>query len=264
MNTQTLNEAIYSAFENYVINAKKPTGEYTPKERKFYVSDMGKCLRMRFLKRHGIEGKYGFETYFNFMFGDFIHNLGYKALEAADMLIATEQRVESDHFVAKYDGRIRFQGKDLMFDFKSTNPYVMKRIVSGSGDNIENIFQVLKGVMLARADEKGISDTAAVVYINKLPSDKIEPTLIKAREYHLNTYKAEIKEDEEKIVDYWLSNKIPPCTCPGWSTQKYNSYWMFCHMEEKEIRIHLDYLKAGNQVISNGFEIEINKGKEAE
>lgn len=266
MEELTLQQSIELAVKNYLTNSRKSSGEHTPKERKFYVSDMGKCFRTRFLKRKGISGEYGFETYYTFALGDFIHDLGYKALEAADMLIATEQRLEDEHFVGKYDGKVRYQGKEIMFDFKSTNPYVMKRITSGAGDNTENIMQVLTYIYFERKINPKINDTGALVYFNKLPSAKIDPTIIKVKEYHYNTYKKLIEEDMKKILDYWLTDKIPPCTCPSWSMQQYNSYYMFCRMDEKEIKKYLAMLKAGNIVSSDGYKINVQKseGKEVE
>lgn len=265
--TESLHDAIISAFSNYLINSRKSTGEFVSKDKKFYMSDLGKCQRMRYLKRKGIEGEYGVDAYYTFAHGDFIHTLGYKALEAADMLVATEQRLENEHFVCRYDGILRYQGDNVMFDFKSTNPYIMKRITSGAGDNIENIMQVLGAILLAREDttHMALSDTAAVVYVNKLPSEKIDPTIIKPRIYHLNTYKEEIKEDMQKMVDYWLADTIPACTCPSWAVQKYNAYFLFCRMPEKEVGQHLKYLKK-NKITSDGFRIHIQPllGKEDE
>lgn len=251
----TQNLAI-EAFENYLTSSRSSTGEPSTKEKKFYVSDMGKCLRMRYLKRKGIKGEYGFEAYFTFAMGDFVHDLGYKAFEARGVLYKLEQSVENEHFTGRYDGKIINDGAITMFDFKSTNPYVMKRICAGAGDNPENIMQVLTYLMLDPEADKMTKD-ALVIYVNKLPSDKIEPTIIKPMLYHFEIYKDRIKEDMDKIIDYWNRDKIPPCTCPSWSMQKYNSFFPFCKGDEKMIKKHLSYLKAGKLVTANGYEITV-------
>ncbi len=253
-----LSDLIIESFSGY-LTASRSSGEHSDKELKFYASDMGKCLRMRWLKRKGIKGEYGFETYYNFAHGDFIHKLGYKALEAKGILVATEQSFSDSNFSGRYDGKLRHDKEIKMFDFKSANPYVMKRLVGGGSDNLENIMQVLVAIMYEKKAGNNISDVGAVIYVNKLPSDKIEPTIIETKEYHLSTYEDEIKEDMDKIVDYWMKNKIPPCTCPSWSIQKYNSFYMFCKMTDKEITKHLDYLKAGKHITSDGYAINIKE-----
>lgn len=253
---KTVQEAIIDAWNNYLISSRISSEEST-KAKKFYISDMGKCLRMRYLKRKGIKGIYGADTYFTFALGDFIHQLGYKALEAANMLVATEQYVENDHFIGKYDGKVRWDGKVYMFDFKSTNPYVLKRIIAGGPDNLENIMQVLTYFEFEKGNDKDLEPISVVTYINKLASDKIEPTIIHPRAYFYDTYKKLIKDDMSKLLDHWLADTIPACSCPSWSSQKYNSFFMFCHMTDKDIRKHLNYLKAGKKIESNGFEIFI-------
>ena len=251
-----LSEIAVDAFKNYLVASRQSSGEHDHKDKKFYVSDMGKCMRMRFLKRKGIKGTYGYEAYYTFSQGDYVHDLVYKAFEAQGILHSMEQKVETEHFVGRYDGKLNANKEISMFDTKSTNPYVMKRIVAGAGDNVENIMQVLTYLLLD-PKAKEMTDTSLVIYVNKLPSDKIEPTIMKPMVYHLGNYKARIEEDMNKMIDYWNKNKIPPCTCPSWSMQKYNSFFPFCQGDEKMIKKHLDYIKAGKTVSADGYEIKI-------
>lgn len=255
---QTLQQTIVKAWEDHLVASRSSTSEvpHSEKVRKFYVSDMGKCLRMRYLKRKGIKGLYGAEAYYTFAHGDFIHNLIYKSFESAGILHSLEQKVETEHFSGRYDGKITYEGKTLMFDGKSTNPYVMKRIQAGAGDNRENIMQTL-AYMMIDPEAKDLDDRGVVVYVNKLPSDKVCPTIILPKIYHLELYRKDIQEDMDTIVDYWNQDKIPPCTCPSWSTQRYNSFWQFCKMGEKDIKKHLDYIKAGKLVTSDGYTINV-------
>lgn len=248
----TINDTVVSAVKNYLEASRKSDDlSHEKKEPKFYVSDLGKCLRMRWLKRKGIKGEYNWETYYTFEHGNFIHTLGYKAFEAAGILEASEQTIGNEHFSGRYDGKLRHNGKIYMFDFKSTNPYVLKRITGGGADNVENIMQVLAAIAFEKITNPKVDleDVGAVIYWNKLPSDKIEPRIIHTKEYHFSIYKEEIEADMKKIVDYWLADKIPPCTCASWSTAQYNSFYTLCRMPEKEIRKYLGYIKAGNSVI---------------
>lgn len=254
-----LNDAIINAFKSYLESSRISDDLlHNKKDLKYYASDMGKCYRMRWLKRKGIKGLYTWKTYYTFEHGNYIHKLGYKALEAAGMLAATEQTFGDDHFSGRYDGKIEFKGKNYMFDFKSTAPYPMKKLETGT-DNIENIMQVLCAIMFERKKDPKIKleDMAVMVYINKLPTKQYSLEIILPKDYHLSTYQAEIQEDMDKMIDYWLTDKVPPCTCPSWSNQEYNSYWLFCKMSEKDVKKHLDYVKNGNIVSSDGFTIDV-------
>lgn len=264
-----ISDAIETSFKDYLEASRSSDDTIIKKEPKFYLSDMGKCLRSRWLKRKGIKGIYDWKTYYTFAHGDFIHKLGYKALEAKGILVDTEQASNNEHWSWRYDGRVKIDKQVHLFDFKSTNPYVIKKLVENKPDNMENIMQILGGIILERQTnpDKEISDIGLAIYINKLPVNwkfLQAPQIIITKEYHLSTYKDEIMDDMKKIVDYWLKDEIPPCTCPSWSTQEYNSYWLFCHMTEKEVKTHLKYLKAGNTITTNGFKIFVNKliGKE--
>lgn len=255
-----VNDLIIDAWNSYLLSSRQESTTAI-KDRKFYASDMGKCLRMRFLKRKGISGEYGVDTYYTFAHGDFIHKLGYKALEAKGILVATEQRLEDEHFVCKYDGKIRTEdGKNTLFDFKSTNPYVMKRLVDGGSDNIENVMQVLMAKHLDKEDTN-LTDSGVLVYVNKLPSEKggMSGRVIYTREYHYKTYKEDLEEDIDRLVNMWLKDIIPPCTCPSWASQQYNSFWMFCKMGEKDIRKYLAMIESGKRVTSDGFKITMTE-----
>lgn len=252
----TLHDFVVNSWNDYLLSSR--ITEESTKEKKFYASDAGKCLRMRWLKRKGIKGEYGVDTYYAFEHGNYIHGLGAKAFEASQLLISTEQRLEDEHFVCRYDGKLKnpINSKHTPYELKSTNPYVMKRLTSGGADNLENVMQSLTALIMDKED-KNLDESVIVVYINKLPSDKIDPTVIYTRQYFLKTYKKDLLEDRDKIIDYWLSDKIPPCTCPSWSIQKYNAFYMFCRMTDKEINKHLGYLKTGKRISTNGFEITI-------
>jgi len=256
---KTLNDAIVNSFKNYLESSRiADEANHTKKDMKFYVSDLGKCLRTRWLKRKGIKGVYDWRTYYTFEHGNYIHKLGYKALEAAGMLVATEQTFGNEHFSGRYDGKLEFQGKHYMFDIKSTSPFPMKKLETGT-DNIENIMQVLAAILFEREKDPKVNleDMAVMIYVNKLPTKQYTLEIVLPKGYHLNTYLAEIQEDMTKIVDYWLQDKIPPCTCASWSTQEYNSYYKFCNMTEKEIRKYLTMLDKGKVISSNGYEITV-------
>ncbi len=222
--------------------------EESTKPKKFYISDMGKCQRTRWLKRKGVSTELTPYVYWIFAMGNMIHDFGYKALEAQSLLLSTEETIEEEHWVGRYDGTVTPKELPRLFDFKSTGQYAIKKAMAGA-DNEENISQILTYVMQKLKMKAKISESGVLVYMNKEPNDLI-PVVAYEREYHLTSTRAKLLQDEmDKMVDYWVSDKIPPCTCPGWM-RNYNSFLPFCLMEEKNIKKYLPLLGHGTKVIS--------------
>lgn len=241
---------ISSAIEKYLIASN--LREESTKEKKFYISDMGKCQRMRWLKRKGIKTELTTYVYWIFAMGNMIHDFGYKALEAQGLLLATEETMETDHFVGRFDGKVKTDSdKRAIFDFKSAGGYAFKKAINGA-DNEENISQILTYVMLQLKlkTDPLLSDSGIIVYLNKEPGDAI-PKISHDMEYHLTSMREKsLNAEMDVMTDYWLKDKIPACTCPGWM-RNYNSYLPFCLMSEKDIRKYLLVMRAeGKKVIS--------------
>lgn len=241
---------IANAIESYLIASNiREKSEHSPVySKKFYISDMGKCMRIRYVKRKGIETEFSTFVYWIFAMGDMIHEFGYKALEAQGLLLATEESMHTDHFTGRFDGLLKGDDKPVLFDFKSTGAYAMKKAMAGA-DNDENIMQILTYVYLWKKDHPEISDSGIIVYINKEIGDKM-PTVAFDREYHLTSMREkQIETEINTLTDYWVNEKIPPCTCPAWM-RDYNSYLPFCQMTEKNIVKYLAMLGIGKQIIS--------------
>jgi len=239
---------IATALEKYLVSSN--THEPSSKERRFYLSDMGKCPRVRWLKRHGVDTE--FEPFVNWIFkmGDLIHDFGYKALESQGLLISAEETVETEHFVGRYDGMIKgADGKKKLFDFKSAGSYKMKKILAGEDDE-ENISQILSYVMFEKEKgDKDLSDTGSIIYINKEPNDQV-PIVFFEKEYHLTDWRAkQIKEEMDKMIKYWEDDEIPRCSCPSWM-KPYNSYQPLCQANDKDIRKYLSMVEEGKKLVS--------------
>jgi hypothetical protein len=240
---------IAQALESYLVasNVREPS----TKERKFYLSDMGKCMRVRWLKRKGVETE--LEPYVNWIFkmGDLVHSFGYKALESQGLLLEAEDYVSTEHFIGRYDGIIKNleDKKKSVFDFKSVNPYKMKKYIAGEDDE-ENIEQVLSYTMLLKEKRKDISETAYMLYINKEPSDAVTPVVFFQKEYHLTTWRIkQLKEEMDTLINLWDKDKIPPCSCPGWM-KNYNSFQPLCQATEADIKKVLNVLDKGKKIVS--------------
>lgn len=255
------NNNIGKAIERYLITSR--LREEDPfKKKKFYVSDMGKCHRMRFLKRKGITSEYDNFVYWTFQLGDLIHDFGYKALEAQGLLLATEEYVNiGEHFTGRYDGKLS-NGNDLptIFDFKSANPWKLMKIEQGGDTDEENAMQVMTYVKFILKEKPGsISEIGTVVYINKEPSEKTTTTIAYSKDFHLSLWESKIDEDMNKMIKYWELDVLPPCTCPGWM-KAYNSFQPLCESDEPIIRGYLKAIKDGKKVVctKKGVEIKDN------
>lgn len=252
---------IAEALQSYLISSN--LHESSGKEKKFYLSDMGKCMRMRFFKRKGVETE--FEPYVNWILqmGNLYHDFGYKALESQGLLLEAEDYVKSEHFIGRYDGVIKYNDTKAPFDFKSIGAYKLKKIMAGEEDE-DNIAQVLSYTMFLREIRKDIGDTSFVVYINKEPSDKL-PVAFFQREYHLTSWREkQLKEEMDKLVNFWQDDKIPPCTCPSWM-KDYNSFQPICGATTIEVTKYLKLLEDGKKLLSNKkslYVIEEEKRKE--
>jgi hypothetical protein len=224
--------------------------EPSNKEKKFYVSDMGKCLRVRFLKRKGIGTE--MDPYVNWILrmGSLLHDFGYKALEAQGVLIEAEDSIETEHFSGRSDGKVRNQldQKKSIFDFKSVGKWKMQKIMKGEEDE-DGIAQLLDYIMLCQEAGQDISDTGLMVYLNKEPSDDV-PIPFFQREYHLTNWRRkQLHEEMDKIIDFWKKDRLPPCTCPGWM-KSYNSYQPFCQADGDIVKKILKDLDNGKKLIS--------------
>jgi hypothetical protein len=252
---------IAQALESYLVSSN--LREESTKAKKFYVSDMGKCQRMRYLKRKGIETELQPFVYWTFAMGNMIHDWGYKALESKGLLLAAEEYIDiGEHWSGRFDGKIKTDAKPALFDFKSAGKFKFKRVIGGEDDEI-TIAQILTYVLFYKKEHKDISDSGYVVYLNKEPNDEV-PQIAFEKEYFLTEWRAKkILEEQDQMVNFWIKNKIPPCTCEGWQKgPRYNSFYPLCQSTEAQIKKYLELLQNGKKLIttkSSLITIDANK-----
>lgn len=254
---------ISNAIEQYLV-ASNIREESFHTAKKFYISDMGKCHRMRFFKRKGVKTEFAPFVYWTFAMGNMLHDYGYKALEAQGILLETEESFGNEHFSGRFDGIVKTETKEkALFDFKSVGSYAMKKAMAGA-PNEENIAQVLASVILVRETRKDLSNTGVLAFLNKEPNDQM-PYICVDREYHLTSIREKaLKQEMDTMVEYWLTNKVPNCTCPAWM-KPYNSYLPICEMDNKQIKKLMLLLEKDTQFISTkqGLFKVTEQGKEA-
>ena len=240
---------IAKALEKHLISSFENKEEKV--DKKFYLSDTGKCLRMRFLKRKGIGTEFESYVYWTLQMGNILHEYGYKVLESVGLLLEAEKYINTEHFSGRFDGTVTAdeKGKKSVFDFKSAGKWKIKKVMGGEEDE-EYIKQLLSYVMLLQdGGKKDISNTAYIVYLNKEPGNEA-PLAFFQKEVHLTSWRRkQLKEEMEGLIGSWLKNKIPPCTCPSWM-KNYNAYLPLCEAEEKKIKEILKYMSAGNRIIT--------------
>lgn len=245
---------IANSLQDYLTSSFENKEEKVAK--KFYLSDTGKCLRMRFLKRKGVSAEFDPYVYWTLQMGNILHEYGYKVLEANGMLLQAEEYIDTEHFSGRYDGTVKNEelNKKSVFDFKSANEYKFRKVMAGEEDE-DYIKQLLSYVMLLQeSGNKDISNTAYIVYLNKDASKRL-PVAFFQKEVHLTSWrKRQLKEDMDSLVSYWLKDKIPPCTCPSWM-KDYNAYLPLCQMKESGIKEVIKYMKAGNKIITTNTKL---------
>jgi hypothetical protein len=261
MNNQK-DSIIASALNKYIV-ASQIREDYVG-ERKFYVSDMGKCARTRFLKRKGIITRSKPSSWMFFFLGTALHDEGFKGLNSQGVLLSTEQAVEDEHFKGRYDGKVKYIKKPTIFDFKSTSAKNFYRLLKGGADSEENLMQVFKYVKMDKLLHPDVSDMAILTYINKDPKPEMTEEIFLDKPYVLEKkIEQRIKEDTEMMIEYWLNDKIPPCTCASWMTPTFNSFYCVCQMTTAKVQKLLNELAkekkvevATDQIFIDGKEVK--------
>jgi len=256
---------ISQAFEDYLIGSKladEEAHEAKRKKRKFYVSDMGKCHRMRFLKRKGINQEFSPHVYWILKIGEMYHDLVYNALESKGLLLESEDYVSNQHFVGRFDGIVKGEekGKKDVLSIKSAGSYPFQKVLKGQLSD-ENVAQMMTEIYLLQKEKKLDIDTGLILYVNKEPSDKLPHISYQTERLRLTNWRKEkIKEEMDIMVDYWINDKIPSCTCPAWM-KPYNSFQPLCQAPDDEVSKILNYVDAGKTVITNKKELIMIDGK---
>jgi len=247
--------------QNY-LNASKAGKSKISKERKFYVSDMGKCHKMRWLKRKGIKTE--FTPYVNWLFqiGDLYHDYAYKALESQGILLESEDYVESPHFRGRYDGKVKVDGGKAPLEVKSVAGYKFNKILKGEDDE-QSIAQVLTYLMLLiDGGEKDLVE-AIILYMNKEPGDRY-PFSFMEKHYRLTKWREDkLRAEMKMMANYWEKDEIPNCTCPGWM-KPYNAFQPLCEMDKKKIRKVLKDMEKGKEFLTTKKVLYLLTGKKRE
>lgn len=243
----------------------KEKSEYLPstKTKKFYISDMGKCMRTRWLKRKGVEGgPLEPHVYWILKIGDMYHDFVYGLWEQAGLLVMSETYVENEDFVGRFDGVTYTEdGVNLQVaDIKSAKPYTIEK-----SDNDENVAQLLTYVHFIRngwfrdmpapdlLEKLKQIRQAQLIFLNKEPGDKA-PYIAKPKTFTYTDLRREkIEEEMSTLVGYWKRDEVPPCTCPAWQKRTgslYNQFYHFCSANPTQVKEWSRRLEDGRLITS--------------
>ncbi len=237
MNDQEIAQSI----ENYLLSSRAlESSDHDHKEKKFYLSDMGKCLRMRWLKRKGIGSEFDKHVNWVFAIGQMYHDYVYKALEAQGKLLEAEESMSNQHFSGRFDGIVKDSEGKAILDIKSIAGFGLEQIIKG-GEKEEYIAQVLSYLMLLKDQGRTDLEKAVILYVNKEPSDKVQTMFLQRSFYLTKPREKQLRDEMAKLVDYWEKDIVPPCTCPSWM-KNYNAYQPFCEASEEKIKWALKFL----------------------
>jgi predicted hydrocarbon binding protein len=235
--------------------------EHQKSTNKYYLSDMGKCQRMRFLKRKGITMEFLPYVHWVFEMGNLTHSFVYKALESKGILLECEDTVATEHFSGRFDGIVKLNdGKKSVLDIKTVNSFKFQKIMAGVEEE-DNIAQVLSYLMLLKDGGRKDLESSLLLYVNKEPNDKA-PFAFFQKEFFLTKWREDkLREEMVLMENYWTKNKIPKCTCPAWM-KPYNAFQPLCEMEESSIRKVLTELGKGKKVITSKESLCFEEGGE--
>ena len=173
--------------------------------KSFYMSDMGKCLRMRWLKRKGFEC----EPFSNrlkriFSIGKLGHLYLQEMLEKQGVLIGAEIPVQWQEYElhGRVDALVNIE-KYLVYDFKFTHSRKIL-IKKYDTDDLHYIKQVLTYVKRLQKEYPDLKE-ARLVYVSR------DDWLIKEVSYELTPeWDKEIEEEMQALWGYWTANDMPP------------------------------------------------------
>lgn len=244
---------IQKLLDSYLEDNRRAEGQKF-KDRKYYISQMGRCQRMRWIHRKGVESEFDIKALRVFKVGDMFHDFMYKVLEDRQVLLEAEGYVMNDHFVGRYDALVSFKGEPILIDFKTISSYKWRFLLKGEEDE-HYIRQLLTYTMLINEEGKYKLTKAGIAYINK---EKLEMIM---KYYPLTNWrKKQIQEEIDKMTKFWVQDKIPPCSCLSWE-KNYSSYPLFCEMTDKEIRSILQLMKKDKVLTSYEDKITLTDSK---
>lgn len=186
-------------------------------QRKFRVSDAGRCRLYRYWKRQGKERLQPDARGLRIMeAGNIMHAWLEYALHEADVIVQSEIEVENEHSKGHADAILNFgDGKYILYDFKTISSKQAGYILSnGCKAKKEHQFQALSyALMLENGcahDEVLVPDECRIAYITReemeiIAEIPVDPDLL-----------PQVKKDWQLLISAWEKQEEPQPNPEHW------------------------------------------------
>lgn len=211
--------------QELINDAIQSTSQYktsTRNARLFHVSDAGRCYRMRYMKRLGIEpvGEIAIAGLRKMAAGDAGHAMLQNLLGHA--LFTHEKAVgDGKHIIGHFDGVVRHQGMKTLLEIKTVEKWGMTHIKGTCkcpeketdpthvGPKLQHELQMWTYWMYLRDDLRDL-DTAVLSYVKR--EDFVAHDFI----YNWSDpIEMAVLQEWAPLLAYWEREELPDCTCPG-------------------------------------------------
>ncbi len=196
---------------------------------KFHISDMGRCYRMRFLKRLGMVGEpYNDRVLRVFAVGTILHEWLQEQAEQMGVLVGKEIRVENANWIGHADAIIQTDGYKVLYDFKTVNSRKFTYLARGESDE-HYILQLLTYLVFLQGGEHKDLQDARLLYISKDDLRLHQPR------YHLTDERKDaIMLDMATMEKHWEEQTLP-LRCEGWESK----YCTYCPKTDSEVVVFM-------------------------
>jgi len=170
----------------------------------FYISDMGKCLRMRILKRMGYQPDPLTPRLRRiFAVGEMHHAFIQELLEKKGYLVEKEGEVYWEDFELKgrFDAVIKVEDKYILYDIKSVHSRKFHYLENGEKDS-HYIKQLLVYYKLLRSKYQPLE--ARLLYVSK------DDLCIAEYGFSYNKYEMNIYSELDALRHWWKRQELPP------------------------------------------------------
>jgi len=180
---------------------------------KFRVSEAGRCHLMRYWKRMGVEPTNPIEVSSLRVFevGTIIHRWIQEALRESGCLLAEEMVVEDEHRRGHIDAVVQWDGKTIIYDFKTVSPSRFSDAISPSRNYRYQLYTYY--LMYP-----GQVDDLVLAYICKDDLLIAEVSLLQG---DFQRELDDVKRDWEGLIEGWIQGREPfpnpdsPVECYG-------------------------------------------------
>jgi len=174
---------------------------------KFRISEAGRCRLMRYLKRRGVPPSNAMDDRMLRVFevGTVIHRLLQDVLRKHDVLIAEEFLVEDAHRRGHIDALVRFEGKTILYDFKTISA---QRLATLEAPSRNYLFQIVTYAELLPMPV----DDLRIAFVEKDSLSVVEFSVRESCDYA--ALSEEVAEDWRLLIDAW-ERRCPPVPDPA-------------------------------------------------